>query len=696
MTALDIALNLIRRGIKPVPVPIGKNPTLPKWQKLVINAENAAQYFNGGNLNVGAQMGPMSNGLCDVDLDCAEAVALAPSFLPRTHSIFGRASKRKSHYLYIADDPGEKAVKKYNDEENEVIVELRLGGGGKGSQSVMPGSTHHDSGEQVEWDEDGEVARATRTELESACVKIAAGTLLLRHWPDELGRHDAALGVGGFLARAGWTPDDIHYFVETVCLNSPDGERWASDHARTAKESAEAHANGQDTRGFPWMVEFFGEKVARKIAKHVNYRGSDTITSAEGFEVDAATNRKIANSQHNIRNALELLEVHLRYDMFHDRMLISGLEGHDILNDAAMEKLWLVIDEQFRFRPSIDFFRIVVGDAARRNSFHPVRDYLDTLQWDGVKRIDTWLVEYCGANNTRYARAISAITLIAAVRRIRRPGCKFDEMLILESPQGTLKSELLAALAVRSDWFSDDLPLQADSKKVIEQTTGKWIIEAAEMSGMRRTDIEHLKAMLSRQFDRSRLAYARIAMEQPRQFIVVGTTNAAVYLKDLTGNRRFWPIMVTEIDLDAVKRDRDQLWAEASMREANGESIRLAPELWDEAALEQQERTVHEPWIDQIASVIGQREGKILNVDAWNIVGLEPGRQTQDHNVRLGVAMKALGFQRTLLRFDGQVSRCYVRGDGDAISLKRICVVRYSQREVYAYFEGENLPPERF
>jgi predicted P-loop ATPase len=371
----------------------------------------------------------------------------------------------------------------------------------------------------------------------------------------------------------------------------------------------------------------------------------------------------VAKSQKNIRHALKLLGVQLRYDRFHDQMLIEGLEGHDVVNDAAVDKLWLLIDERYKFLPTREFFYTVVQDAARRNSFHPVRDYLDGLSWDGVKRIDRWLIQYGGADDTEYVRAVSALTLVAAVRRIRKPGCKFDEMLVLESPQGHEKSKALAILAVKDSWFSDDLPLNADSKKSIEQMRGRWIIEAADMSGMRKATIEHLKAFLARQIDRARMSYDRLPTEMRRQCIIVGTTNDAIYLKDQTGNRRFWPVKVGTIDTEALRRDRDQIWAEAAAREKTGGSIRLDKTLWDAAAKEQQQRTVDEPWREQIQDVLGDLQGKLRAADAWMIVGMEDvGRRTQDHNQRLGAVMKDLGFERKSLSFDGRKQKAYARG----------------------------------
>ncbi|UPJ97430.1 virulence-associated E family protein [Bradyrhizobium sp. 172] len=421
--------------------------------------------------------------------------------------------------------------------------------------------------------------------------------------------------------------------------------------------------------------------VRRQIAKVLNKLSEETI-----FDRDK-NNRIICRSQKNISTALISLGVTLRYNSFDGRMIIKGLPGFDLLDDAAMERLWLSIDERFEFLPPKDFFWVVVGDAARQNSFHPVRDYLDGLKWDGVDRIDRWLTTYAGAVDTEYVRAIGRLVLIAAVRRIRSPGCKFDEMPILEGTQGTEKSKALEILAVNPDWFSDDLPLGADSKRMIEHISGRWIIEAAELNGMRKADVEHLKAFLSRRTDRARLAYGRMTTELLRQCVIFGSTNDHKYLRDLTGNRRFWPVKVIAFDTAALRRDRDQLWAEAAELEARDESIRLDPKFWEAAAAEQAERTIDEPWIDQIAGVLGDMEGKLLASDAWTVIGLPAGQRMQEHNARFGRAMRALGWERKKLRLEGKVQHVYVRGDAKATALKRIVVTRSSPHVVSACYE---------
>jgi predicted P-loop ATPase len=204
-----------------------------------------------------------------------------------------------------------------------------------------------------------------------------------------------------------------------------------------------------------------------------------------------------------------------------------------------------------------------------------VTDYLNALVWDGVPRLDRWLVDLAGAEDSAYVRAVSRAMLVAAVRRARHPGCRFDQMPVIEGPQGCGKSRALAVLAVEDAWFSDFLPLaDGDVRKLIEATHGKWIVEASELAGMSRSDSAALKSFLSRPADEARMAYQRTPTRVPRHFMVVGTTGATDYLRD-TGNRRFWPVRVVRFDLARLAEIRDQLWAEAAIAEAAGEALDL-------------------------------------------------------------------------------------------------------------------------
>src|SRR5882672_7304701 len=205
LTPLQIAESILARNWNPVPVRYkSKIPIGDVWQKLIITRDNIATHFNGTRMNVGFQLGRNSKGLTDIDLDCDEAIELAPHFLPKTPAYFGRRSKPNSHLLYTIDDAPAQAVIKYEDRIGagaKSIVELRMGGGDRGAQTVYPGSTH-ESGEVIEWSHEGTPAHSDYATLKSAAAKIAVGTILRRAWPGRSG-HNASLTLGGFLSHAG-------------------------------------------------------------------------------------------------------------------------------------------------------------------------------------------------------------------------------------------------------------------------------------------------------------------------------------------------------------------------------------------------------------------------------------------------------------------------------------------------------------
>ncbi len=351
----------------------------------------------------------------------------------------------------------------------------------------------------------------------------------------------------------------------------------------------------------------------------------------------------------NVRLALIQLGAELQYDEFTDHGIIEGLPGFGpVLQDAALDRLWLRCEGELGLAVGKDKFRTIVKDTARHNVYNPVTEYLDSLHWDGQQRTALWLVNYLGAKDTPYTRAVGSLFLRAAVRRARHPGCKFDEMLVLESPQGTGKSSALRILAVRDEWFSDTLDLNGKAQEHVEQTKGKWIIEAGELKGMRAAKIEALKCYLARQVDGPvRMAFGYIPEEWPRHFVVFGTTNTTNYLKDSTGNRRFWPVRVARIDLKALRADRDQLWAEAAQEEAAGLPIRLDPSLYAEAAKEQGKRFERHAWCDLLENYLQQEQGRVARDTLWEFLaekGIRPTRQTDGNE--LSEAMQQLGFKR--------------------------------------------------
>ena len=222
-----------------------------------------------------------------------------------------------------------------------------------------------------------------------------------------------------------------------------------------------------------------------------------------------------------------------------------------------------------------------VNVVASENKFHPVRDYLDACTWDGVPRVETLLVDYLGAEDSEYTRAVTRKALAAAVARIYRPGCKFDYMLTLRGRQGLGKSALISKLGGK--WFSDSFTT-LQGKDAYEQVQGVWIMEVGELAGMRKAEAETIKLYISKQVDRFRPAYGRRLQEFPRQCIFIGTTNESQFLRDTTGNRRFWVVDTpNEPTKDMWEELTDatvqQIWAEAVEIYRKGEKLYLPKKL---------------------------------------------------------------------------------------------------------------------
>lgn len=255
-----------------------------------------------------------------------------------------------------------------------------------------------------------------------------------------------------------------------------------------------------------------------------------------------------------------------------------GLSNWSDVDDAGL-RVWFEEKWGIQGRQKI---ADAVELAASARPYDPVRDYLDGLpEWDGVPRVDTLLVDCLGAEDSEYTRAVTRKVLCAAVRRAKRPGCAFDYMLILEGGQGIGKSKLLADLG--GEWFTDGVSIadMARPKDAAEKIMCNWIVEVAELDGMAKTSIESLKAFVTTREDNFRMAYARRAAKHPRRCVLIGTVNNVNgYLRDASGNRRFWPVRVDgRYQPGTVAGElRDQIWAEAMAREP-GEDLYLGPGL---------------------------------------------------------------------------------------------------------------------
>lgn len=646
--------------------------------------------YDPATMNVGVITGhEISPGrfLADVDLDWAGGLVLAPRLLPPTGFGFGRKGKKLSHAFFTT--PEQLPLATYDDisddgESNgERFVELRSG---NSSHQTMIAPSLHSPNTTIDFVLTGTILHLDSKALQQAVLDYAIACLLLKHTPGGL-HHDGRVALCGFLLGHEFSPERYVAITEAVCqaqviagvrdMSSKD----VADVVLCLKTTQQRFATNKRAAGGPKLAEFIGGAVGKAVLTRLyKWLGNDD---------DFVHDRKgliAARHQGNIKRACDLLKHELSYNQFSAHLLLNGIP----LEKKSVHNVYLELEEKFHFSPPLDYFRIVIENLCWSNPFHPVKQYLDTLSWDRVPRIDTWLLEAAQADDTPYVRAVSAIMLIAAVRRVRSPGCKYDEMVVWESPQGNLKSSAAQALCPNPAWFSDDLQLNLKSQQLIEATLGKWIVEASDLAGKRKTEIEQLKAMLSRQVDGpARMAYEYFPVERPRHFILIGTTNSSVYLTDPTGARRFWPVTVGRFDISWITAHRHQLWAEAVVREAAGETIRLREELWPEAATHQEARREIDPWEGVLRSVLlvappssdGRR--RVATSVLWDALSISVDKRDRSGSLRISDIMQRLGFKRTKVRVGDEVVVGYLQ-DSERLALTDEGVEADKGREVGA------------
>lgn len=307
-----------------------------------------------------------------------------------------------------------------------------------------------------------------------------------------------------------------------------------------------------------------------------------------------------------LKNTLRNLTLILENDPnLRDIVFNQHLDGMEIKGDVPWKhpsKFWRdaddaqlisYVDENYGTFSQRNF-DIAVAKVTDDRSYHPIREFLQALpEWDKVKRVDTLLIDYLGAADNKYVRAVTRKTLCAAACRVLNPGCKFDTMLVLNGSQGIGKSTLIAKLG--GEWFSDSLSLNdTKDKTAAEKLQGYWILEIGELAGLRKAEVETLRSFLSRQNDIYRASFGKRTTPHPRQCVFFGTTNAeSGYLRDTTGNRRFWPVKTpgggSKRSWDVTQEDVLQIWAEVIHYVKAGEKLYLDPEVEALAKAEQRE-----------------------------------------------------------------------------------------------------------
>jgi hypothetical protein len=644
--SLDAATAYIARGWHVVPLaPKSKAAVVDDWIRLIFTSEDFREDDGIGIRSV--------NGVVIVDLDCLEAVALADSFLPKTGVVWGRPSKPRAKRLYLSVFP--KTVTFKDQDNHTTLLEIR-----SNHQDVAPPS-YHPQGEQLTWDLFGDPATVEVHVLLHACRLLSTAAMIARYYAGAGARHEWCLALAGTLRKR-------YELTQDECLLVMRGAAKFSGDTKVDDRLTEVrttYARGDDD-------PLVGEKALGKAGATRDFIDSlRKIWGGSGGDGQWVFNhdqtRILHDHQQNIKRALDKLSVTLGYNAFSFTPVIKYLTNEwEPLEDPILDRVWLTIQEKFQFLPTPRYYLTVMKDLAHQHTFHPVRDYLKTLTWDNVPRLDTWLIRLAGVEDSPYTRVVGRTMLLAAVRRVLQPGSKFDEMVVFESPmqQGMEKSTALAALCPQYDWFTDDLPLNVSSRQLMERTAGKWIIEASDLAGMKKAGVEKLKSMLSRQKDSDRMVYDKLSTERKRQFIIVGTTNSEKYLQDQTGNRRFWPVRVIKFNVHGIKKERDQLWAEAYTLEQSGASIRMPQELWHLAAIQQEKRRTEDPWEDILEPNFDEQHAyRLTKEQVWMLLGVSSSYRDENAEARIAAIMPRLGFRRGKVSVAGKKYNGWCRGE---------------------------------
>jgi hypothetical protein len=436
-------------------------------------------------------------------------------------------------------------------------------------------------------------------------------------------------------------------------------------------------------------------KQKTNIVPIANAKTPAVVKSSLGWPETSERGTPRRGSMMNVRKAVDLLRLEVGYDVFTGRYTVNGTDlerFHGEINDKVTRKLRELSFQKLRYEPGAEAAREGLMRACEERMYNSLQNYLDGLEWDGTSRLDTWLVDYLGVEDTPLHRAWGRIVLLAAVRRVYDPGCKFDHVLVLEGGEGTDKSSTVQALACghvgdKPEYFSDSGILHKTEKEQQELTLGVWFYEIAELAGMRKADQHAVKAFITRQEERARPAYGYFKENQPRVAIFIGTFNTDANTGDVVeylnpgDRRRWWPVKVGKIDIEKLLRDRDQLFAEAVIEaQVLGASIKLDPSLWSDAAEVQKKREVTDVVADKLTplfdQVIAEWESKMQTddvklgtlitddfvwVSSWYVLKQVP--PTMANANRISTAMSKLGWHARKARPEGanEKQRGYAR-----------------------------------
>jgi predicted P-loop ATPase len=508
------------------------------------------------------------------------------------------------------------------------------------------------------------------------------------------------VGTTGAMGAGKWQDRYAEAFTGKHIVILEDNDKPGRKHAQAVAVSAHGHdAKSIRIVDFPelpehgdltdWIEKGNGRTELEARVRKAPLWGTGTVG-------DPAWQRRLLKGDKELRANEENVAIALTYSPdLAGRVRYDAFRGQTECRDLPWDKTaewrgWIDTDDTNLARylqrhdvniPSIRVFA-AVESVAREHAFHPVRAYLENLKWDGVPRVRGWLREYAGARmpelgksedgkptpdvpvdwGTRYLASAGTCFMVSACARIMEPGCQVDTMIILEGAQGIGKSTLLRAL-FGSEWFADQIS-DFSTKEYAVDLNGKWCVEMAELSVMHKSDANLVKSVVSRRVDHYRPPYGRRSADFARQNVFAATTNDAVYFGDPTGNRRYWPVLCEKIDLAALRRDRDQLWAEAVHLYRSGLPWHMGKEEEEYAKIEQAKRANEDDWEIFIISHLNKlTSGKdyVRTADLLISLGFDRRTLEKKHQMRVASILTRLGWKRETRWLAGKPSKVYAR-----------------------------------
>ena len=456
-----------------------------------------------------------------------------------------------------------------------------------------------------------------------------------------------ALGDDGLSLWEGWS-------VKSTKWQEADREKWNSFKPSNTNGAATLIAMAKEGG---WQYQ------SPQTAQSASAQPDNSAKVTKGnYHLNENSKKELVHvcNLHNVHEYLKISQSRIWYDSFLNKVLFCGEEEEPIEWDDLLT-LRLQGNLQNEFDGMRRLTKDVVRDAvvlyAHANRKNCLTDWLDSLEWDGIPRLDTWLPEYLGAENSSYTREVGRCWLLGAVARAYQPGIKFDWMLVLEQKQGVGKSDVLKAMS--RGWF--DTLTSFNGKDSLDKIQGRWIIEIEELHALNKSEVESIKSFLTTTNDRYRPAYGHFTKDHPRTCVFAGTTNKHEYLRDETGNRRFWPVSCGQLKIEVLRENRDQLWAETVGRFKNGETFFINEDARAVAIEMQDSGYEGDAWEEAISKYI--QDKRQVTYDQIFEDLLHIGLHLRDHknNLRISKIMTRLGWKLSQVREGNSKSRKFVK-----------------------------------